>query len=296
MRWRLVDWPQWGWGALIGTPQLLDRGFGCDQAVHQDSQHVIELAQELILKRQPNFEIHHALDQFYRRSCRHIVKGVPHHVSKICRAAQTASLLLMLAIAGSLAMACGDNITPLPEGLTELEPNQASPGPLGQIQFVDGEDDYLWLHGRASLAGDVAVVWAGLQVAERVVAICSINRYRITPIADALYDFSFTSDNEVDNVLTVDWQETWRFGTLRDDAVESQRRIRYQKTEGSSFISLIEGEIELTTEPGSGVVEISLIEHLKAIGGGISDMKQSMQRRFDIMAALAQGAPLPLCP
>lgn len=216
-------------------------------------------------------------------------------MSKICRAARTASLLL-LAIPGSLAVACGDNLTPLPEGLTELEPNQASPSPLGQIQFVDGEDDYLWLHGRASLVADVAVVWDGLQVAERVVAICSINRYRITPIADPLYDFSFTSDNEVDNVLTVDWQETWRFGTLRDDALGSQRRIRYQKTQGSSFISLIEGELDLTTEASTGVVEISLIEHLKAIGGGIADMKQSMQRRFDIMVALAEGAPLPLCP
>jgi hypothetical protein len=193
-------------------------------------------------------------------------------------------------------LACGDNINPLPEGLTELEPNQASVGSLGQIQFVEGEDDYLWLHGRAALSGDVAVVWAGLQFAERVVAICSINRYRFTPIADALYDFSFTSDNEVDNVLTVDWQETWRFGTLHDDSSGSARRIRYQKTEGSSFISLIEGAIDLTTEPSSGVVEISLIEHLKAIGGGIADMRQSMQRRFDIMAALAAGAPIPPCP
>ncbi len=248
------------------------------------------------MKRQPHFEIHHALDQFYGGSCGHIVKGVPHHVSIIYRAARTAFLPLLLAMPGSLVSACGDNITPLPDGLTELEPNQASLGPLGQLQFVQGEDDYLWLHGRASLTGDVAVVWAGLQVAERVVATCSINRYRITPIADALYDFSFTSDNEVDNVLMVDWQETWRFGTLRNDAVESQRRIRYQKTEGSSFISLIEGEIGLTSEASTGVLEISLIEHLKAIGGGIADMKQSMQRRFDIMAALAQGAPLPLCP
>lgn len=216
-------------------------------------------------------------------------------MSKICRAARTAFLLLLAGLSSGV-LACGDNITPLPEGLTELEPNQASPGALGQIQFAQGEDDYLWLHGRASLAGDVAVVWAGLQFAERVVATCSINRYRITPIEDALYDFSFASDNEVDNVLTVDWQETWRFGTLRDDATGSARRIRYQKTEGSSFISLIEGEIELTTEPSSGVVEISLIEHLKAVGGGIADMKQSMQRRFDIMAAIAQSAPLPPCP
>ncbi|MBP9085293.1 MAG: hypothetical protein KBG15_04205 [Kofleriaceae bacterium] len=195
-----------------------------------------------------------------------------------------------------LAAGCGDNVDPLPDGLTELEPNQAITGAVGQLQFVHGEDDFIWLHGRASLAGDAAVVWAGLQFAERVVATCSIDRYRITPIVDELYDFSFTSDNEVDNIVTVDWQESWRFGTLRNDVSGSERRIRYQKTEGSSFISLIEGEIELVTDPNSGFVDISLIEHLKAVGGGVADMKQSMQRRFDIMAALAQGAPLPSCP
>lgn len=140
------------------------------------------------------------------------------------------------------------------------------------------------------------MVWAGLQFAERVVATCSIDRYRITPIVDELYDFSFTSDNEVDNVVTVDWQETWRFGTLRNDPTGSARRIRYQKTEGSSFIALIEGQLDVITDPTSGVIDIALVEHLKAIGGGIADMKQSMQRRFDIMAALAQGAALPSCP
>ncbi len=215
---------------------------------------------------------------------------------KIRQAALAAPSLLLLTIPVLLLSGCGDNIDPLPEGLTELEPNQASAGPIGSLQFAQGEDDYLWLHGRAEVAGNAAVVWAGLQSAERVVATCSLNRYKITPIVDERYDFSFTTDNEVDNILTVDWQETWRFGTLRDDLTGSARRIRYQKTEGSSFISLIEGEIDLTTEVDSGVMEIRLIEHLKAIGGGIADMKQSMQRRFDIMVALAQGAPLPSCP
>lgn len=208
----------------------------------------------------------------------------------------TAVLLILLTVPAQLLAGCGDNIDPLPDGLTELEPNQAGTGPLGSLQFADGEDGYLWLHGRAQVAGDAAAVWAGLQVAERVVATCSINRYKITPVVDELYDFSFTSDNEVDNIVTVDWQETWRFGTLLNDLTGSARRIRYQKTEGSSFISLIEGSIDLTAEPASGVFEIRLLEHLKAVGGGISDMKQSMQRRFDIVAALAQGAPLPSCP
>ena len=201
-----------------------------------------------------------------------------------------------LAVCLGLMPGCGDNIDPLPDGLTSLEANTAPVGTLGQLQLVDGEDGYLWLHGRGRLPGNVVALWRGLQVPERVVATCRINRYQFNPIADEQYDFSFSSDNEVDNVVTVDWQETWRFGTLRDDATGSLRRIRYQKTEGSSFISLIEGQIDISTDAASNDIDVQLIEHLDAIGGGVSDMQKSMQRRFDIMVAVAQGAPVPPCP
>ncbi len=62
------------------------------------------------------------------------------------------------------------------------------------------------------------------------------------------------------------------------------------------FISLIEGQIDISTDAASNDIDVQLIEHLDAIGGGVSDMQKSMQRRFDIMVAVAQGAPVPPCP
>jgi hypothetical protein len=222
-------------------------------------------------------------------SCSHLPHGVTHGV--------VTNRLALTAIASLLCCNCGDNIDPLPEGLDNIEDNSAPLGPRGNIQFSNGKDGYLWLHGRAEISGDVAMLWTGIQNPDLVVATCSLSRYRATTFADDRYDFSFMTDNEVDNVVTVAWQETWRFGTLNNSDTDSHRRIRYQKTQGSSFISLIEGQLDITaSQQKPNIIDIGFIEHLDAIGGGIADMTLSMQHRFDVMLALATATVLPACP
>jgi hypothetical protein len=119
----------------------------------------------------------------------------------------------------------------------------------------------------------------------------------VTEAIDDAYEYSFEVANSVDDVVTVSWEEEWRFGTVTGTPEAPElAMVRYQKTYGSDFIYLIEGSIQVIATDDPDVTTIEFIEHLAALGGAASDIRSTMERRFALLTAAVHDDALPACP
>ncbi len=201
------------------------------------------------------------------------------------------------------AVACQHDVkSAFPPGLTPLEedtiPAQAS-GPYGEMLQTEAHDAaYVRVYGRGYVLAPPATVWQMVKNPQAVIAVCTTDHQTVTPEDDPQYEFSFLVDYVVNNVVTVEWHDEWRFGTIdgTPDAPELAM-MKHQKTDGSSYISLSEGTIELSPAPGDpDVTDLAFVEHLDAISGGDSDVIKAMQHQFASMVAVTHGTAIPPCP
>ena len=207
----------------------------------------------------------------------------------------------LLGVAAAVLIACQDDVaTGFPDGLEPLEDNTApalhSGGSVEGILFTGFDNDPKILHGRGVILASPARVWAAAKDPEHLAARCETDRHTVELGLEPQYELSWEFHYEVDEVLTVAWDELWRFGTIegRPDA-PTLAMIRYQKVFGSDFISLIEGSIQIRAAEG-GNTEVQLIEHLSAIRGSLDVMRGSMRQRYLTLAAVAHDQPVPACP
>jgi len=199
----------------------------------------------------------------------------------------------------ALAGACQDNITTeFPQGLEPLEANKAPLPADGSesLETVQGGDDLKWVHGRGFIHAPPADVWAATKNPEHLVATCATTSHTATVGGEAQYEYGFMVHYSVDNLVTVEWDEQWRYGTITGtpDAPELAI-IRYQKIFGSEYIATLEGSVIVYATDDPGVSEVAYIEHLDALGGDHGNIRSSMAQRFANMRAIAHGEPLPGC-
>ncbi len=205
---------------------------------------------------------------------------------------------------GAVALlgACwGNTTTEFPPGLEPLEDNLA-PAQDGDITetlgFEAGERAaYTWVHGRGYYLATPATIWAAAKDAALMAENCSTPTFTVETTEDPDYELSFVASYFVDDIINVEWDEQWRFGTVvgTPDAPELGM-VRYQKVFGSELIQLIEGSIQVLATDDPEVTELALIEHVAAAGGTADDMRLSMQHRFDSVAAVIRGDDRPACP
>ena len=216
-----------------------------------------------------------------------------------------ALLASVAVVAGGLAAlstGCQDDITTqFPDGLEPLEDNQVpaitGASPLEQIVIQKGEDGYKYAHGRGIFLAAPGVIWALAKDGTKVAADCDTDRQTFTVGVEPQYEYGFKAHYEVDNVVTVAWDELWRYGTITGTPAEPTRTmVRYQKVFGSDFITTLAGSIQLLARADPGQTEIEMVEHLDAFGGSADQMQASMQRRFDMLAAAAHHRAPPTCP
>jgi hypothetical protein len=195
----------------------------------------------------------------------------------------------------------GNETSQFPEGLEPLEDNTApaQEAPYEErLEMVDGDNgNWMWVHGRGYLSLPPGEVWTTSKMQELMATVCSTDSQTFTPLDDEMYEHAFEVHYFVDEVINVEWDEHWRYGTIEGtpDAPELGM-TRYQKVYGSELIRLIEGSIQVLATDDPEVTEIQYVEHLNAAGGGIGDMRVSMQHRFDAVAAAIRGEEVPACP
>ncbi len=205
-------------------------------------------------------------------------------------------------VLGLLLGACQSDVhTPFPAGLEPLEDN---PVPIQDAPYTEtlalqtDTTDYLKAYGVGYVLLDPGTVWAMVKNPQAMVAVCTTTTQTITPDDEPEYEFSFLVDYVVNDVLTVEWDDAWRYGTITGPETEPTLAIiKHQKTDGSSFIKLSEGTIEFSPTPDDpNVTEVSMVEHLNAVGSTIDDLVAGVNHTYASIVAISHGNPVPACP
>jgi hypothetical protein len=204
--------------------------------------------------------------------------------------------LLVLLVA--LAAACQHDIkTPFPPGLEPLEtnpvPEQTAPY-TETLATATGSGSEVQVYAVGYVLADPATVWAATQTPEAVAATCTTDAQTYTVDNEPQYEFSFLVAYTVNDVLTVQWNDQWRYGTIDPEPFFGM--IKHQKTDGSSFITTSEGTIEVTATDDPNATELAFVEHLQAIAGSSDDVIESTTHVFDSIVALSHGGVIPPCP
>lgn len=195
--------------------------------------------------------------------------------------------------------ACQHSVkTPFPPGLEPLEDNPVpeEAAPYDETLHVQSSDpDYIRVYARGYVLVDPATYWAAAQTPLPYVASCSTTSQNVTDANDPNYEYSLLIDYTYVDIVTVEWQDQWRFGTV-DNAAPLYVMGKHQKTVGSSFISRSEGTIEVLATDDPNVTELSFVEHLDATGASTDRVVKGIQHNFDALKAVAHAQPIPACP
>ena len=176
--------------------------------------------------------------------------------------------------------ACSEEVKlEFPEGLEPLEeisvdlPAGTSAEPYPQeLNFASGEtDDYAWAHARGYLHQDLLSAWGKMRTPEVYVDMNEVTAFTVDEVSNDQYDYVFVVHNIVDNIITVEFDVEWRHGAASGDVNDPGIvAIRWQKTEGTDHIGLLQGSLQFfpvndeAGEPIEDILEVQFIYHLKA--------------------------------
>lgn len=213
----------------------------------------------------------------------------------------TARAVTVLLALASLAGCQDDVTTPFPPGLEPLEDNRvpdATGAPTEELRSVQGRSGGTeQTHGRGFVFTDPATLWELAKDPTAMVARCRTNSQTVTPGGDPMYELDYVVHYVVEDIVTVEWDDQWRYGVI-DGTPEAPvlGMIRHQKIQGSDFINLSEGTIQVLATEDPNISELAFVEHLDAISGNANDLLEGMQDNYARLVALAHDLPRPSCP
>jgi hypothetical protein len=198
----------------------------------------------------------------------------------------------LLCVSGLVA--CQDNIeTPFPEGLEPLEDNIVPDGAVEEtLRTATGDEEFIRVYGRGFVLVPPAELWSIAKASAPNVSACKTDEHQVTEANEPQYEYSFLVHYVVNDFLTVEWDDQWRFGAIDDTLA----MIRHQKVQGSDFIRLSEGTIQVLATADPNVSELAFVEHLDAVQATTGDVLQGVQHNYDALVATAHGNPIPACP
>jgi hypothetical protein len=134
-----------------------------------------------------------------------------------------------------------------------------------ELLSEDGEE-YAWVHARGYLHLSLDDAWTALRNDLVYVNQRTVESYSVTEVDSEEYDYIYIVENQVQDIVPVEFTNEWRHvGNLDEKGDVSDVVVRWQKIEGTDFIQLMEGSVEILPVEGEyEVVEIRIIEHLKA--------------------------------
>ena len=173
----------------------------------------------------------------------------------------------------------GNEKTTFPAGLEPLEDCIAEP-PASQdepypedISFARGTNPLDWVHARAFVHAPIARTWEALRDIDVCVDNGRVDQWSVTYDVEEGYDYSYRIHNVSDDIITVEFDITWRHGAVEGPLDDPDLvAIRYQKTNGTEFIDLLTGSI-LLHEIDEGITELEMVEHLDAAAAGTAEIE-----------------------
>lgn len=207
-----------------------------------------------------------------------------------------AHILPLLAL--PLTIACGGKAETqsFPAGIEPLEALQTTcSGGVGALSTVSGEADaFDWSHGCGTVEASLEEVYLAVQDTEVAVDQRSVDEWTREDGVEPEYDVSFVLQNTVNDIITVEFETTWRAGALEADDKEglSEIGVRHQMTVAPQVITLMEGSI-YASDNGDGTVEIQFIEHVDALRGGTDITILKVEDIFEDVQAHIAGEAIP---
>lgn len=183
----------------------------------------------------------------------------------------------------------GENTAPLPEGTAD------DPYPEA-IEIVHGEvDDVIFVHARGYIHASATKVWAALMDPEVVANRRDTDAHSAVFGVEPEYDFSMVLSYTVERVITIEWDETWRYGVIEGDADRVEYgAIASQKTQGTTFIALLEGSMYVEAVEGEDLIaEYGFVQNLKTIMTESADQATYPADVHENIKAHVNGLPLP---
>lgn len=211
------------------------------------------------------------------------------------------SALLVLGGCLLLGGCWGTEETPFPDGLEPLDENDLpGPGtdadPYPEDYQLEGSHSgrYDLILGRGYIHAPVAAVWAAFQNPAVGADRRTSPTWTSTPLDDPDYDASFVVHHVANDIVTVEWDVTWRESVVTGSVEEPEIvALRWQKTDGSTLISVIEGSMVLRPVGDGSITELELAYHANATGASLDSYLRYMRDIFDDAVAVTHGEPLP---
>jgi hypothetical protein len=206
-------------------------------------------------------------------------------------------ILLLAACGGSEPPPIPDPDQLAPLEAVNLAPELPTSGgvPPESITFAAGQDEdgIYWAHAKGYVAQDLGTVWTCFQDPLVVMDRREVDAWTAEFDVEPAFDVSFVIHQTVYDLITIEFDLLWlheqQAGPV--DAPE-QVAMRWQKTEGTNFIDLLEGSALLTVA-APGVTRIELIEHLDAALRDEETIRSYLSDLYESVRACAHGDPLP---
>ncbi len=193
---------------------------------------------------------------------------------------------------GLCAGCFGDETTEFPPGLEPLEPASVDlPGEVEETVVVaHGEgDDYEWAHARGYVRAGVDAVFEAM----RDPAICvderEVAEWTAAVVEGSEYEHEYVIHNTVEDVFTVEFDVTWRFGHVGEDGWLA---ARWRKTFGTSLISRLEGSV-IVRPVDDELSEIEVVEQIDAAASGEEQIAHFVGDLHARIVARVHGQELP---
>ncbi|MGI5865120.1 MAG: hypothetical protein ACOX6T_24120 [Myxococcales bacterium] len=203
-------------------------------------------------------------------------------------------LVLAASVGGSGGAGFPDELQPV--GANQAQPPAPEPDePYPErLELVTGSGrGFKWINARGYVHAPIAAVWQALQDPEVVIDRRKVASWKVQKGVIPGAEASFRINNTVRDIITVEFETTWRLGVARGtrDAPEAVAAV-YRKTGGTHVIRRMEGSI-IARKVSDSVTEIELVEHLDALMRATESGASYNRDVFASIVARAKGAPVP---
>lgn len=212
-------------------------------------------------------------------------------------------------LTGLSGCALGKEVTAFPPGLEPLEANTATwPEAQGGERYPEAQNlntgdaddeelgvEYSWSHARGYVQRPIHKVYQALVVPRVNADRREIDSYEVTYDVEPAYPYSYVLSNVVNDVLTVEFDVTWRHGATAGSEDEPEEiGTRWQKTEGSTVIEILRGSVR-TFPVEDDVTAVEMVLHQRSLQRGFdADRTRAYLQDFYVaLLAEAHGEPLP---
>ncbi|HEY3355625.1 MAG TPA: hypothetical protein VGQ83_20405 [Polyangia bacterium] len=208
-----------------------------------------------------------------------------------------------VALAAAGVVGCyGDKTSTMPAGLEPVGKNPAEYPPAeGTDQYpekygtmLSGKTDtYSWAGLKGYIHAPIEAVWAALQDPDTVADRRKVDKYVATLNVETGYDVSFRLANTVYDIITVEFEVTWRQSHI-DGTLEAPLAVaaNYQKTWGSSVMELLAGSVALK-KIDDNTTAFECLEYIAAIMSADESVQSYQPDLYNSVKAKAHGDPLP---